>query len=57
MVRESPLASGVFLLFPTGSLRRWSLPQSAFRDKLAMWHGPKLRRTESEKILAACFRE
>ena len=31
--------------------------QSAYRDKLAMWHGPKMSRAESEKILADCFPE
>jgi hypothetical protein len=31
--------------------------QSDFRDKLAMWHGAKMSRTESERILAVCFPE
>jgi len=31
--------------------------QSVFHDKLAMWHGAKMSRIESEKILAACFPE
>jgi len=31
--------------------------QSCYRDKLAIWHGQKMSREESEKILAACFSE
>ena len=29
--------------------------QSAFQDKLLMWHWPKMAKDEADKILAACF--
>ncbi|HTV40366.1 MAG TPA: hypothetical protein VMF08_07315 [Candidatus Sulfotelmatobacter sp.] len=46
------------LEFPDRELAKIvSATQSCFRDKLAMWHGPKMSRDESEKILAACFPE
>jgi len=28
---------------------------TCFQDKLLMWHGPRMSREESDKILAACF--
>ena len=44
--------------FPDGELAEIvSATQSCYRDKLAMWHGPKMSRRESERILAACFPE
>jgi hypothetical protein len=29
--------------------------QSALQDKLRMWHKPRMSKTESDRILAACF--
>jgi hypothetical protein len=31
--------------------------QSCYRDKLAMWHGPKFNQEKAEAIIAACFPE
>jgi hypothetical protein len=34
-----------------------SATQQDLRDRLAMWHGPRMSKEESERILAACFPE
>jgi len=31
--------------------------QQTLRDKLAMWHGPRMTEVEADRVLAACFPE
>ncbi|MGA2863869.1 MAG: hypothetical protein ABSF95_05225 [Verrucomicrobiota bacterium] len=42
--------------FPDGRIAEMvAATQVVLQDKLRMWHGPRMSKTESDRLLAACF--
>ena len=60
---ERCIAFGRFLLLATKSpdfpdqqlFRMVAATQQTFLDKLRMWHGPRMDKSHSDRILAVCF--